>query len=374
MSILYIQSLVLVTYAIFSLLLPIKVNLPIRIAVLAVILICGLKYVIYGFTGGILEPKLPSFVVVVMESLFATLLLCVFMLIIKDLVSLVLFILRKFDLISFSLSQNKAAVIISVIAISLGFYGTFYQYITPKIKTHEIEIANLPQELDGYKILQLTDIHIGPILKQEYVARLVDRTNQENPDVIVFTGDFVDGDVKKLAKEFEPLKNLQATNGVFAVTGNHEYYSGAAGWIEALTKLNIRFLNNENAVVTKDGAQVAIVGVPDVQAPRFGFEGQDLDRALANIPEIPRVLLAHEPAIANEHPPVNLILTGHTHGGTMFFLKPLIARFNGGYVSGMYDVTDNLKLYVSNGSGIWSGFSCRVGVDSEITTFILRSK
>ena len=84
-----------------------------------------------------------------------------------------------------------------------------------------------------------------------------------------------------------------------------------------------------------------------------------------------RLLMAHEPPIVTQNPEADLILTGHTHGGTMFFLQPLIAHFNAGYVSGMYQVNPRTKLYVSNGTGIWSGFSCRVLVPSEITTFVL---
>ena len=371
MSVLYIQSFVLIAYAICSLVIPLKISTKGKILVLLAVLVCGFKYVVYGMTGGILEPKLPPYVVVTLESLFASLLLSVVLLIVKDIVALILFVLRKADILFCHIPQNKVAVIVSVIALSLGFYGTFTQYVTPKVQTLELEIKNLPNEFDGFRVVQLTDIHVGPILKQDYGQRLTEKTNMLHPDRVAITGDFVDGSAANLAKEFEPLKDLQAPFGVYAVTGNHEYYSGAKDWMDALSQLNIRFLNNENDIITKNGAKLAIAGIPDPRAENFGFEKPDHKKALAGLPDIPRIMLAHEPAVANEHPKADLLLSGHTHGGTMFFLKPLIARFNGGFVSGKYQLGD-LTLYVSNGSGIWSGFSCRVGVDSEITLFILK--
>ncbi|MDM8120110.1 metallophosphoesterase [Succinatimonas hippei] len=371
MSVLYIQSFVLIAYAICSLLIPLKISSKGKFFVLLAILVCGFKYVIYGLTGGILEPKLPPYAVVVLESLFASLLLCVVMLIAKDIISLILFVLRKADILSWRIPQNKVAVAVSFIALSFGFYGTFTQFVTPKEQAVEVKIKNLPQEFDGFRIVQLTDIHVGPILKKDYVQRIVEKTNHLHPDLVVITGDFVDGSVANLAGEFEPLTDLHANYGIYAVTGNHEYYSGAAQWIAALSQLNIKFLNNENDIITKGEAKLAIAGIPDPRAENFGFAKPDYKKALSGLPNIPVIMLAHEPAVANEHPKVDLLLSGHTHGGTMFFLKPLIAEFNGGFVSGKYQLGD-LTLYVSNGSGIWSGFSCRVGVDSEITVFTLK--
>ena len=252
MSVLYIQSFVLIAYAICSLLIPLRISSKGKILVLCAILVCGFKYVVYDLTGGILEPKLPPYVVIILESLFASLLLCVFLLIVKDVFSLILFVLRKADILSWHLPQNKIAVVVSFIALSLGFYGTFSQFVTPKVQTVEVAIKNLPKEFDGFKVVQLTDIHVGPILKQDYVQRITDKTNLLKPDLVAITGDFVDGSVTNLAHEFEPLRDLNAPFGVYAVTGNHEYYSGAAEWIDALSRLNIKFLNNENDIIVKN--------------------------------------------------------------------------------------------------------------------------
>lgn len=362
---------ILIAYAICSLLIPLKISVLGKFFVLLAILACGFKYVIYAMTGGILEPKLPPYAIIILESLFASLLLCVVLLIVKDITVLILLLLRKAGISSWHLPQNKIAAVIIFIALSLGFYGTFTQLVTPKEQTVEVKIKNLPQSFDGFRIVQLTDIHVGPILKKDYVQRITDKTNLLRPDLVAITGDFVDGSASNLAREFEPFKDIQAPYGLYAVTGNHEYYSGAAEWIKALSKLNIKFLNNENDIITKGGAKLAIAGIPDPRAENLGFAKPDYKKALSGLPDIPVIMLAHEPAVANEHPKVDLLLSGHTHGGTMFFLKPLIAKFNGGFVSGKYQLGD-LTLYVSNGSGIWSGFSCRVGVDSEITVFTLK--
>ncbi len=117
---------------------------------------------------------------------------------------------------------------------------------------------------------------------------------------------------------------------------------------------------------------MVIAGLPDPTEKRFGGPGPDFEAALKGAPDTARVLLAHQPGGAREHQGVDMQLSGHTHGGLIFFLKSLIARFNAGFVNGEYDV-DGLKLYVHPGTGLWNGFSYRLGVPSEITRFILRA-
>lgn len=171
--------------------------------------------------------------------------------------------------------------------------------------------------------------------------------------------------------ELRPLADMRAKYGIFAVTGNHEYYWNAKEWSEAIRCLGIDLLNNEHRLITVETDTLVIAGIPDAGAGRFGFEAPNIDKALANAPEAVRILLAHQPKNAKSWlEKADLMLSGHTHGGIMFFLQPLIARFNGGFVNGQYTVGDK-QLYVSPGTGIWNGFSARIGVPPEITRIVL---
>ncbi|MBD5608352.1 MAG: hypothetical protein HDQ93_05820 [Desulfovibrio sp.] len=173
--------------------------------------------------------------------------------------------------------------------------------------------------------------------------------------------------------KLEPLADLKAEYGVFGVTGNHEYYWNAAEWTDAIKGLNVRMLNNEHYVANIRGESLIIAGLPDLAAANFGFEPPNLDTALAGAPEAIRILLEHQPRWSRDYSSkVDLHLSGHTHGGIIFFLKPLIAKFNNGYVQGLYPVNAS-TLYVSSGTGIWNGFSFRLGVPAEITEIILKS-
>lgn len=413
MWVLFVSALIFIVYAIASLVLPLRLKLRTTIIWSLVAVAFGLKYFIYSQTGGVLEPQLSPLSIVVMEATFSALMLAVFLAILKDLLLLGRTIYRvvrkvpKFERRPWPL--ERISLVIAIVACSSGVLGTIYQFKTPDVYTYELEVEDLAPELEGYKIVQLTDLHLGPILKRDFLQGVVERVNAEEPDLVVITGDFVDGSVAKLKDEFLPLRELKAKDGVLAVTGNHEYYSGANSWVSTLEKLGVQFLKNESVLLSQapagDAAQsahagerssnperaaVLVSGVPDHHGSAFGEEEPDFELSLrqlkpsigqSNTPAVSaaanasfRLLLAHEPAIVTQRPEVDLILTGHTHGGTMFFLKPLIAHFNEGYVSGLYELNPRTKLYVSNGTGIWSGFSCRVLVPSEITSFVLHGK
>ena len=249
-------------------------------------------------------------------------------------------------------------------ALGLGGGGLFFALRELAVKNVTVRLAKLPASMHGFTIVQLTDIHVGPTIGKSFIDDMVDKTNALAPDLIAITGDLVDGSVAALSPFVEALGRLKAKHGVFFVTGNHEYYSGADAWIAHLGKLGIKVLRNERVAI--DGIDLA--GVDDAHGRRYSIahgmdvakalEGRDATRAL--------VLLAHQPkAIADAaRGGVDLQLSGHTHGG-QFFPWNLMVKLDQPYVTGLH-LHEATQIYVSEGTGYW-GPPMRVGTRAEIT-------
>jgi uncharacterized protein len=234
----------------------------------------------------------------------------------------------------------------------------------------EVPLAKLPRALDGFTIVQLSDLHAGLTIDRAFVARVVERANRLAPDVLALTGDLVDGPVEDLRDVVAPLADLRARHGVFAVTGNHEYYAGADAWIAALTPLGIRYLRNERVVLGAGDARFELAGVEDESGARHGHP-EDLHAATAGRdPSRALVLLAHQPRQVRRarHHGVDLQLSGHTHGGQLLPLGWL-ARLFEPHVAGLarFGAT---QLYVSEGTGFW-GPPMRIGTSCEIAAITL---
>lgn len=236
----------------------------------------------------------------------------------------------------------------------------------------EVRLNKLPQEFDGFRIVQVSDIHVGPTIGRDFIAELVRVANSQTPDLIAITGDLVDGSVKNLARHTAPLGQLRAEHGVYFVTGNHEYYSGADDWIEELERIGIPTLRNRSVELRKQGASVLLAGVTDHRAGEFG-DPPDLKRALrGRRPEQEVILLAHQPREidqAQKHD-VGLQLSGHTHGG-QFWPWNWVVRLVQPVVSGLARF-GRTQIYVNTGTGYW-GPPMRSGTRSEMTLITLRS-
>jgi predicted MPP superfamily phosphohydrolase len=233
----------------------------------------------------------------------------------------------------------------------------------------DVPIAGLPPALHGYAFAQISDIHVGPTIKRAYLSAIVDRVNALKPDAIAVTGDLVDGSVQRLAAHTEPLKRLAAPDGVFFVTGNHEYYSGAEQWIAEVRRLGLRVLLNEHVIRRRDGAALMIAGVTDFTAQHFNpAHRSDPVQAAAGAPDdvAVRVLLAHQPrsSAAAAEAGFDLQLSGHTHGG-QFFPWNLFVPLQQPFVAGLNRVR-RMWVYTSRGTGYW-GPPKRFGAPSEIT-------
>jgi predicted MPP superfamily phosphohydrolase len=238
----------------------------------------------------------------------------------------------------------------------------------------EIALARLPRALDGFTIVQLSDLHAGMTIDRGFVERVVDRANRLAPDLIALTGDLVDGSVDQLRDELAPLGELRARHGVYFVTGNHEYYSGADPWIAELTRLGARYLRNQRVAIGSAAASFDLAGVDDYSAVGWPGHGEDLPAALAGRdPARALVLLAHQPRqvhTAAQHG-VDLQLSGHTHGGQIWPWHYIVRMQQGGLLAGRYQIAGT-QLYVSRGCGYW-GPPVRLLAPLEITRVILRT-
>jgi uncharacterized protein len=239
---------------------------------------------------------------------------------------------------------------------------------SPEVVRLRVPIARLPAALEGFRIVQWSDLHVGPLLQRAFVEDLVARTNALEPDVIAITGDLVDGDVPTLSDAVAPLARLRARHGVFLTTGNHEYYVGVEQWLDHLPTLGVRVLRNERVSLERGGAHLDLAGVDDASASRWPGHGTDPDRALSGRdPARPVVLLAHQPKQVHDarRLGVDLVLSGHTHGGQIFPFG-LFVRLVQPAVAGLHRFGDTW-LYVSRGTGFW-GPPMRLGSRAEITS------
>jgi predicted MPP superfamily phosphohydrolase len=264
---------------------------------------------------------------------------------------------------------RASAAAVPVLALLVTAVGVVNARRLAHVKTVAVPIAGLPHALDGYTIVQLSDIHVGPTIKRGYLNAIVNRVNALQADAVAITGDLVDGSVAQLGLHTEPLQRLRARDGVYVVTGNHEYYSGAREWIAELRRLGLTVLMNEHVLHERDGAALMIAGVTDFTAHHYIEQHRsDAQQAGAGaVREVAvRILLAHQPrsAPAAAAAGFDLQLSGHTHGG-QFWPWNLLVPLQQPYVAGLHRLRQ-LWVYTSRGTGYW-GPPVRFGAPSEIT-------
>ncbi|MBD8636345.1 metallophosphoesterase [Stenotrophomonas sp. CFBP 13725] len=366
---------VLALYIVLRLVWPLRLPLAVRVLLSLLVFAMALHHrIVAQFAGTMASPELPKMVIAVLATGFTSLLLGALFLLLIDAALLIARLLKSARSIA-ALRAPWLRPVAGLTALALGIFGVSQGMAVPKPRSIDVEIAGLPAAFDGYRVLQLTDIHASRLLTGDWVRKVVTESNAQHPDLIVITGDLIDGTVAARADDFAPLGDLRAPDGVIAITGNHEYYAQYADWMKAFRGLGMQVLENTHTEVRRDGAVLTIAGVTDPVAARYGLPLPDLDAALAGSnPQAPVILLDHRPreAVANAARGVKLQLSGHTHGGHIIGMDQLVKRANGGFVSGRYAVGD-MTLYVSNGAGLWPGFAARIGVPSEITLITLRA-
>lgn len=357
---------------------PLRLARGWKMALAVVTFLVAFKFHVLHWVGGPMyfAPELPPLVLEVSAWLFAVLFLFFFLLLAENIVrGLVWLIRRCFGRRGAPWPRavtNRANLALFMVAVAVATAGMVEGTRVPEVRRETLVFDTLPPDADGLTIAVLADLHIDSMVRGERLGKIVDRTNALKPDLIVAVGDFVDGPVALRGGDMQELRRLKARYGVYGVPGNHEYYSGYRAWMAFLPTLGIRMLPNGHVNPGPQG--LVLAGVTDPAATRLGGELPRIEQAFRGaVPGAFRILLAHQPILAPEASAqgVDLQISGHTHGGMIVGIDRIVAAFNKGFVSGSYDV-GNMKLEVSNGSGIWNGFPIRLGVPPEIVLLTLR--
>jgi predicted MPP superfamily phosphohydrolase len=269
------------------------------------------------------------------------------------------------------LSRISAAVVLAATPLITAIGYFMARRVAPVVNV-TVPVRGLPAALHGFTIAQISDIHVGTTIRRPFVEAIVQRVNRLNADVVAITGDLVDGSVARLAPHTAPLGELRSRHGTYVVTGNHEYYSGAQGWIQELRRLGARVLLNEHVILEHDGARLALAGVTDYSAHHFvPGHRSDPHGAVSGAPgDLVKILLAHQPrsALQAAEAGYDLQLSGHTHGG-QFWPWNLFVRLQQPFTAGLERI-GRMWLYINRGTGYW-GPPMRFGIPSEITRITL---
>jgi len=363
-------------YLVLRLIVPLPLQRATRIVLaLALLLVCQHHVIQRWVFGTMYSPEIPRIFIILLGWLFCSFLLVLLLQLAADLVLLVAWALRRGRRFEARLTLRLRYATI-VLAALLSAVGVGQAIQVPEVRRVELAIRDLPPALEGFRMVQLTDLHISRLMHEGWVREVVERSNALRPDLVVITGDLIDGSPQARARDVKPLADLAARHGVIASLGNHEYYFGAERWTRVFEGLGMRVLVNRHAMIEHEDARLTVAGVTDRVAPRFDMEGPDTARAvLGAAPGAPVVLLSHQPigVADNAEAGIDVQLSGHTHGGMIRGIDQVVKRANGGYVSGGYRV-GGMQLYVSNGTGLWNGFPIRLGVAAEITEFVLTSE
>lgn len=266
-------------------------------------------------------------------------------------------------------ANHASAWLVLALAAGMTVAGMVNARQLAQVGRVDVPIAGLPAALQGFTIVQISDIHVGPTIKRDYLQAIVDAVNALHPDMVAITGDLVDGSVQRLAPHVAPLAQLKAVHGSYFVTGNHEYYSGAEAWVAELRRLGITVLLNEHVIISHQQGRLLVAGVTDYSGQRHGSQHvSDPAAALAGAPTdvAVKLLLAHQPrsAAQAEQAGFDVQLSGHTHGG-QYWPWNLFVPLQQPFVAGLHRL-GNLLVYTSRGTGYW-GPPIRFGAPSEIT-------
>lgn len=254
-----------------------------------------------------------------------------------------------------------------ILTISYLFKGMVNGLKEPILRRQKIKIKDFKS--NGFKIVHLSDVHVGNTIKKDFVEALVRRINDLNPDLVVITGDLIDAEIERIYEDLAPLKNLISTHGTYFVLGNHEYFHDPLKSMEYIKTLNITILENRSVEIANS---FNLVGLNDYIGNRIGLLEPDLPKAFDSVNKnLPMIVLAHQPKMvkALEAYKPDLILSGHTHGGQIFPFG-LLVLLDQPYLGGLYQHDEDTQIFVSNGTGFW-GPAIRVFADSEIVEIAL---
>ncbi|CAH1779401.1 unnamed protein product, partial [Owenia fusiformis] len=348
-----------------------------RFIVLTFLILSHLSYFTNLFLIGT-EPHWFAMLCYTCLGTFIQLLWCLFLL---GIIQKIAIFLNRYN--SVILKPKVRASIAIVMALCLASIGIYTVSGMPKVKKVTIPLKNWPQSLEGFRIVQLTDIHLGPTVGKTMLEGLILRVNELDPDLVVLTGDLTDATVERLNGAADPLQHLHGRYGRFFVTGNHEYYTGDVDhWFRHLKSLDFTVLHNDCVEIRSKNnpkEHFCLAGTDDREAVRFqyGDHRMDLPKAVKDCEErSPIILLAHQPKSAKEalqsNPNISLVLSGHTHGGQMFPIS-IGAWLVNPYYQGLYQYSPHQYVYVSPGT-FYFGIPMRIFTSMELTEITIMSE
>lgn len=368
----HLACLLILAYVLTRFLLPLRIALGWKIAAAAAFAAGAMnRWWSLLLFGDMFSPELPGWMILFFGWLFGLSLFLALLCLVGELIGLAVWLWRgKEDAAAL---LHRWRMVSGLAAFALATAGAINGAKVPQVTRVTVATQGLPAEFEGFRIVQLSDLHISPLLGQAWVREVVARSNALRPDLVVVTGDVIDGTVEKRRADTEPLRELKARHGVLASLGNHEYYFDADRWSHRLMELGMGVLRNQRLILTIGEQHLVVAGTEDEAALDFGHSGPDAPLALASIdPGYAIVLLRHRPTgiAQSQKLGVDLQLSGHTHGGMVLGLDRVVAAANEGMVSGLYR-RGTTNVYVSNGTGIWNGFLTRLGRPAEITEITL---
>ena len=286
-------------FAIFNLILALWVTwrfiapAEIRRGIKAALLVALVPAVVYPaaadlWLGGLLSPELPRWVIVGATGTQAVLFFLAGITLLREAIILCCVLAGRSGVKPHRLVQRDRRTVLGLLgaSVGLGAFGMYEGIRVPDVVDHTIPVKDLPPELEGFSFVQLSDIHCSALLTEPHVRALVERVQSLNPQLILITGDFVDGTVKRRERDVAPLAGLSAPMGVWGCEGNHEHYGNYDAWIAKIESLGIRLLKNAHTVLDVPGrnAKICIAGLADRMGARFGRETPDVKRAWRGLP------------------------------------------------------------------------------------------
>jgi len=366
--------LAIVLFALLRFVVPLKIGRWWKVAMGAFVLAMPLQRLLISyFYRGLAPSETPAWAILLQGIFLSAVVLLAVLVILRDLALVVAWACRE-KIAWLNASSTRLALGLFGAALLLSAFGAWQAARVPSVRHVEIAIPGLPPEMDGLAIVQLTDLHATKLFDEKWMRVVVEKTNALNPDLVLLTGDIVDGSPSARLGDVAPLSGLRAKLGAFGSPGNHDNFSEQSGWLGIFKEMGIAILINEHVEFTIGGSKLVLAGLADRSYLWRGGPPPDLAAAMDGAPEgAPIILMAHQPAGAKENAKagVALQLSGHTHGGQIIGLNMIVKAANDGYVSGLYDV-DGMKLYVCNGAGLWTGLPVRLGAPSEIAHIMLR--
>ena len=281
-----------------------------------------------------------------------------------------IFILKDLSLF-FSIPRHTAAYGALLLTLLLGVFSIYHATKPPNLVEHQISVKNFSHDPSGFSIVQLSDLHLDGYKSEAWLSGIVEQVNQQQPDLIVMTGDIVDDRYDRVERFLPLLQQLNSRHGLYAISGNHEFYVGIEGFYKLMEQANIYVLKNERIPI---GDRIELVGIHDDTAKRFGIETADLESILKDVDTGKSiVLLSHKPVDFEKAAAlgVSLQLSCHTHGGQIPPMN-LLVKLAFQYSHGLYQ-KDESYIYTSSGTGFW-GPPMRLFTSSEVVKLTLVGK